>query len=123
MFHDLEEQKYWMETLPMDEPITGEYVTPSEDQINKLFDQLAKIDPRLTSAYVVWERSYDNPALIRIFNRETHTTLYAFDLDKCKLKDAIEFTKISFAENLKAYSRFAGTLRSTDEGNDSEEWQ
>lgn len=116
----------WMETLPYSELITGvtgEYVIPSADKIDKLFDQLAEIDPRLTSDYVVWERSYDNPALIRIFNRETHMILYAFDFDKCKLKDAIEFTKTSFAGNLKAYSRFAGTLRSTDEGNDSEEWQ
>ena len=116
----------WMETLPYSELITGvtgEYIIPSADQIDKLFDQLAEIDPRLTSDYVVWERSYDNSALIYIFNRETHTTLYAFDFDKCKLKDAIEFAKTSVAGNLKAYSQFEGTLRSTDEGNDSEEWQ
>ena len=127
--HKLDEWKQlcdWMETLPYSELITGvtgEYIIPSADQIDKLFDQLAEIDPRLTSDYVVWERSYDNPALIYIFNRETHTTLYAFDFDKCKLKDAIEFTKTFVAGNLKSYSQFAGTLRSTDEGNNSEEWQ
>lgn len=116
----------WMETLPYSELITGvtgEYVIPSADKIDKLFDQLAEIDPRLTSDYVVWKRSYDNPALIRILNSETHTILYAFDFNKCKLKDAIEFAKTSVAGNLRAYSQFAGTLRSTDEGNDSEEWQ
>lgn len=127
--HKLDEWKQlcgWMETLPYSELITGvtgEYVIPSADQIDKLFAQLAEIDPRLTSDYVVWERCYDNPALIRIFNRETHMILYAFDFDKCKPKDAIEFAKTSVAGNLKAYSQFAGTLRSTDEGNDSEEWQ
>ena len=126
--HKLDEWKQlcgWMETLPYSELITGvtgEYVIPSADQIDKLFAQLAEIDPRLTSDYVVWERCYDNPALIRIFNRETHMILYAFDFDKCKPKDAIEFAKTSVAGNLKAYSQFAGTLRSTDEGNNSEEW-
>lgn len=126
--HKLDEWKQlcdWMETLPYSELITGvtgEYIIPSADQIDKFFDQLAEIDPRLTSDYVVWERSHDNSALIYIFNRETHTTLYAFDFDKCKLKDAIEFTKTFVAGNLKTYSQFAGRLRSTDEGNNSEEW-
>ena len=97
--HKLDEWKQlcdWMETLPYSElitGITGEYIIPSADQIDKFFDQLAEIDPRLTSDYVVWERSYDNPALIYIFNRETNTNLYAFDFDKCKMKDAIEFVK------------------------------